>query len=353
MIEEFLIRNFKCFPEILLKPMKRVNLVTGKNNVGKTALLEAIWLHEGAHNAALSFAIGQFRGIGTFDTKEFLSDLFTNFAADKEIVLNAKYYDGSDLRLRIVQEENKQPTPILEDMETQGTASAVSPEIRFEGYKGADMVCKSSFFLAMDDKGALLPFSSKDDLIRPMAIFVSTGGSKESENRTNAERFSAQVSMKRKNEIIEALRLIEPRLQGLELTQRGKATLVCGDIGQDKLLPLSFMGEGMNRYLSFVLAILTAENGTVLIDEIENGLHYSILAPVWFHLATLAKRYNVQLVVTTHSFECIKAAYNAFEHDKDDNFVLHRLDRVGERIEDVTYDIGTLGSSFELNMEIR
>lgn len=44
MIEKFSVRNFKCFEGIVINPWERVNLITGKNNIGKTALLEAIWL---------------------------------------------------------------------------------------------------------------------------------------------------------------------------------------------------------------------------------------------------------------------------------------------------------------------
>jgi AAA15 family ATPase/GTPase len=119
------------------------------------------------------------------------------------------------------------------------------------------------------------------------------------------------------------------------------------------MVPLSLMGEGMERYLSFVLAMLQAENGTVLIDEIENGFHHTILDKVWSNLAKLARKYNVQLIATTHSHECIKAAHESFKQDKEYDFILHRLDRAGERIEDVTYDKETLEAAFKSDMEIR
>lgn len=101
MIKEFSIRNFKCFEGIVTKPWERVNLITGKNNIGKTTLLEAIWLHEGAHEAALAFAVEQFRGITSFNNKDFLSDLFTKFKSEKEISLEAGYQDGKTLTLQV------------------------------------------------------------------------------------------------------------------------------------------------------------------------------------------------------------------------------------------------------------
>lgn len=354
MIKKFSIRNFKCFEGIVTKPWERVNLITGKNNIGKTALLEAIWLHEGAHNAALAFAVEQFRGITSFNNKDFLSDLFTKFKSEKEILLEAEYQNGKTLALKVTQEESKQPRPIIESPEMQGTASIIFPKLVFEGIDNGTTVCKSEFFLALDPQGKLRPFSTgSKQLIRPTAVFVSTGVSKEMKNKANADRFSVQVGMKRKNDIVEALKVIDDRLQVLELDKRGAENFICGDIGYDKMLPLSLMGEGMERYLSFVLSILTAENGTVLIDEIENGFHHSICVKVWSNLAKLARKYNVQIIATTHSHECIEAAHESFKQSEKYDFILHRLDRVGERIEDVTYDKETLEAALKSDMEIR
>lgn len=353
MIKKFSIKNFKCFEGINIKPMERVNLITGKNNIGKTTLLEAIWLHEGAHNASLAFAVEQFRGITSFDNKDFLSDLFTKFISNREILLEAEYQDGKTLALKVTQQESRQPRPI-EGPEMQGTTNIISPKVMFEGIENGNTICNSEFFLGLDPQGRPRPFSSGDkQLIRPTAVFVSIGVSKEMKNKTNADRFSVQVRMKRKEDIVEALKVIDNRLQGLELDKIGAENFVCGDIGYDKMLPLSLMGEGMERYLSFVLSILTAENGTVLIDEIENGFHHSITGKVWSNLANLARKYKVQLVATTHSHECIKAAHESFKQDKEYDFILHRLDRVGERIEDVTYDKDTLEASLKSDMEIR
>ncbi len=59
----FRIKNFRGFDEIELGPLDRVNLITGRNSVGKTALLEAIFLHLGSHNPALGNVVNQLRGL--------------------------------------------------------------------------------------------------------------------------------------------------------------------------------------------------------------------------------------------------------------------------------------------------
>jgi len=354
MIKKFKINNFKTFEAIEIKPLERINLISGKNNVGKTSLLEAIFLHEGAHNAGLALVIEKFRGIVTFDNNEFLSELFTKFKTQQEILLEAEYIDGNHLLLRIRQEAiNKSTAVDIENVELQGTAS-ITPRIIFQGEANGKIVCNSQFFIGTDPKGLLRPISSTvKQALRPTAIFVSTGISKEEKNRINAERFSSQVIKKRKERIIDALKIIDPRLVNLELSKRGNDNFVCGDIGYDKMLPLSLMGEGMDRYLSLVLSILTAENGVVLIDEIENGLYHSLCPKIWANLAKLARDHNVQVIATTHSYECIKSAHESFKQDQQYDFILHRLDRVGERIEDVSYDKETLEAALKSDMEIR
>ncbi|HID92677.1 MAG TPA: hypothetical protein EYP60_01150, partial [bacterium (Candidatus Stahlbacteria)] len=251
MIKEFSITNFKCFEYIVTKPWERVNLVAGKNNIGKTALLEAIWMHEGAHNAELALRVEQFRGITGFNNKDFLSDLFAEFKSEKEIILKAKYQDGKTLTLKIIQEESKELKPIIETPEIQGSANIapITPKVIFEGSENGNNICKSEFFLALNQQGRPQPFSlAGKKMVRPSAVFVSTGFSKEAKNKMNAERFSEQVERKRKRDIIEALKIIDDRLQDLALSKRGVENFVCGDIGYNKMLPLSLMGEGMERY---------------------------------------------------------------------------------------------------------
>ncbi len=354
MITKFSIRNFKVYDSIEIKPLERFNLISGKNNVGKTSLLEAIFLHEGAHNAGLALMVEKFRGITTFDNADFLNELFTKFKTQEDILLEADYSDGNYLLLRIRQEAiNKSTAVDIGNVELQGTAS-LTPKIVFRGEASGGKVCDSQFFVGTDPKGVPRPMSSPiKQALRPSAIFVSNGISKEEKNRINAVRFSKQVIKKEKDKIIEALKIIDSRLVNLELSMRGNENFVCGDIGYAKMLPLSLMGEGMDRYLSLVLSILTAENGIVLIDEIENGFYHSICPNIWKNLAKLAREHNVQIVATTHSYECIKSAHESFRQDETYDFVLHRLDRVEERIEDVSYDRDTLEAALKSDMEIR
>jgi len=129
--------------------------------------------------------------------------------------------------------------------------------------------------------------------------------------------------------------------------------IINGDIGMRELVPLPLMGEGMGRLLSIILAIANAKGGTILIDEIENGLHHSVLTDVWKAIADAARRSDVQIFATTHSYECIIAAHQAFETSEKDDFRYHRLERVKDKIQAITYDRENLAISEEMNLEMR
>jgi AAA15 family ATPase/GTPase len=109
----------------------------------------------------------------------------------------------------------------------------------------------------------------------------------------------------------------------------------------------------MVRILSIVLEIVRASHGVVLIDEIENGLHHSVMVNVWEAIAFAARQSNVQLFATTHSWELIQAAHQAFETSELYDFRLHRLDRINGEIRAVTFDQETLATAVEMNLEVR
>jgi len=129
--------------------------------------------------------------------------------------------------------------------------------------------------------------------------------------------------------------------------------VIHGDIGAGRLIPLPLLGEGVARLASLILAIANAENGVVLVDEIENGVHYSIMGRVWEAIKEAVRRFNVQLFATTHSRECIEAAHAAFSKDEKYDFRFHRLERVRDSIKVKSYDQEALSAAIQVGLEVR
>ena len=153
--------------------------------------------------------------------------------------------------------------------------------------------------------------------------------------------------------IVNALQVVEPRLRSLRVQIMGGTPLIYGDIGAKRLIPFPLMGDGMSRLLGIALAMTDAQDGILLIDEIENGIHHSVMPELWKTVADLAERYNAQIFATTHSIECVLAAYEAFSSREPYDFSLHRLEQIKGKIRAVQYEKDTLKAAIETNLEVR
>lgn len=92
-------------------------------------------------------------------------------------------------------------------------------------------------------------------------------------------------------------------------------------------VPLGSMGDGMLRVLQIVLKVFAAQGGFLLIDEFENGLHYSVQEKIWNLIFELAEQLNIQVFATTHSWDCIESFSTvAIKHQKSEG-VLFRMGR--------------------------
>ena len=131
----------------------------------------------------------------------------------------------------------------------------------------------------------------------------------------------------------------------------GGETILFVDQGGPELTPVALVGEGMNRLCSIVLALCNVREGLLLVDEIENGLHYSVLPDVWRAIASAATDLNVQVFATTHSHECVEAAYEAGMPEE--TFLYHRLDRVEHDIECQSYSKRGLDIAIQTGNEVR
>lgn len=121
-------------------------------------------------------------------------------------------------------------------------------------------------------------------------------------------------------------------------------------------MPLKNFGEGLNRLLIIAMALVSAEDNLLLIDEIDTGLHYSVQKQLWEIVFEFAKKLNTQVFATTHSEDCIKAFYSVSTRDEFDGmgkyFTLSRK-RNSEEIIALEYEKEDLELALESNLETR
>ncbi len=355
MYKSFRIQNFRCFKDFSIDRLERVNLIAGANNVGKTALLEAIFLHAGGTNIELTIRLNGFRGYEKFKVDDNMSEniwepLFYRY--EDQAVIEIEAQDSDDqvrrLRLKFIQPDSTTIQGEQLSLEGKGFLSTGSMRRGLELEQesgGKNKVSRSTFG---PNSMILSPFP---DPVPFLCYFL--GARLRINSAMEAELYGRLELEGQEGTILDFLKIIESRLKRLAVIVTEGVPTLHADVGIGRLIPRVFTGEGMGRLASFALAIANASGGVVLIDEIENGIHYSIMTEVWLGIAELARRFDVQIFATTHSYECLTAAHRAFKKSSTYDFRLHRLDRIDDSIKARTFDEETLGFALEANWEVR
>ncbi len=360
MYKSFEVRNFRCFRELKITDIERVNLIAGANNIGKTTLLEALFLHCGAYNPGLTLRLDAWRGIPSMKV-EFggwagtpWDSLFNDLDATKTVELIGENEASARraVRLRVIRQHEElakigQFARHDSEKPESGLPSSESGrvlELEYEEGKN-----RGKHFLILDAKGVrTLPIAPEP----PFPAYFC-GDHVPSTAKEDANLFGSMQIRGEKTVLLEALKTIEPRLRELDMVVLGDLPILHGDIGAGRLLPLPLMGGGMGRLAKLVLRMGAQRKGIVLADEIENGLHHSVLPKVWRAVGTIARQSQTQIFATTHSLECVMAAHQAFSDSGPYDFRLHRLEHVADTISVKTYDQETLAAAIEIGFEVR
>lgn len=367
MYHTFSIKNFRCFDDLTLEGLGRINLIGGRNNIGKTAVLEALWLHHGSANPDLAVRLDAFRGLEQVVPDNFLGNLFHGFDRSLTVELCAGGDWGDDPRLLRMWFEDSStfeiPVPGLENNQP-------------DPLQNSSMGVKSSKVIVMDysyesedrltTKGRLVE-NQVNPLVRTAGLETSIVRGSLSQNRTLAVFLSARrpgVSNEdvirysqleingQQDGVLQILQLIEPNLKRLVVVSTGPTPAIYADVKLGRLIPMQLLGEGMSRILTVALSIATVPGGMVLVDEIENGLHYTVMEKVWQAIAAFARHYDVQIFATTHSHHCIQSACRAFAADEEEPLQLYSLGVRKGKMSAVKYDRERLLTAFDFGFGV-
>jgi len=356
--ESFEIKNFRLFKNIRLNNLERVNLITGKNNVGKTSLLEAIFLHSGYFNPELTINIQAWRGtpgwhVTSLDKGFSPWDiLFYNLNTDNIIQL-ISFSDNNVLRkttYSIVKDQQKLTEFYEPITDISDSSSTITPSIiKVIQISNEEEGKINYYYMVLSDKGMRkippltdVPFQT---VFTPSVVRFSSNN--------DTDIFSKLKISGNVNVIIDAIRIIDEKIEDITISTIGSIPELYVDIGLNKYIPLFSSGEGMVKIVHLLLAIYEAKNGIMLIDEIENGFHYTILPKIWEIIDQASKIFNTQVFATTHSLEVIKNAHKYFSNLTKYNFKLFRLQRKQNIIDVIEYDKNVLDAAIENNLEVR
>ncbi len=352
MYRSFEIENFRCFRHLKAGPFARVNLIAGKNNVGKSAFLEALFLHAGAYNPGLLLNLNAFRGIEVVkvefggQAEEVWASAFHRFDVSRSVELTGEDRVSGRRVLRLSSVRPPEALELSLPAEEPLFAEEWGQVLMLEHERNGAV---SRHYLIVDRRGLRVTPPPPPP---PFPTIFLAARSRISP-KVDAERFGKLDVKGEQDAILEVLRVVEPRLRRLAVIVIGEVPMLHGDVGMGRMIPLPLMGEGMARLASLVLAMANAPAGVVLVDEFENGLHHSVLPQVWEAVGEAARRFDIQLFATTHSLECVAAAHRAFSARDRYEFRLHRLELEADAIRMVSYDREALEGALEAGLEVR
>ncbi len=348
------IKNFRAFQSLEIEGLKRVNLFTGRNNSGKTSVLEAVYLLEGETPAPRARQLFRNRGLADAGIVHQSAldmpwaTLFRNLAVDTDIEISG-LADGENRGASLTTRLDKAGRHAMNDDRKFvaierlrnmliGTRTPVPANAVRENWIGIT--------------------SDRNENVGGEGIELNPGSFLLSGARRNQRElvieFGAFEVEKKDVLVVEALRIVEPRLRGLSTILSGGSPLLHADLeGSERRLPLAVVGDGMLRLLDIVFAILQNRGHSVMIDEVENGFHYTVLPMVWKLIFRLAAEYDVQVFAVTHSQECAAAAHWAALEREEYDYRYFRVEQKNGVGRAVAYSREQMQTSIESELEFR
>ncbi len=359
----FSVNNYKRLKDLKLERLGRINLIAGTNNVGKTSLLEALWLFGGIYSPDLIMKIQGQRGIKklNYDFKEGSElpwmDIFYNLDCKKVIVFEG-IEDGKQRTMKYSTPEHANGNRIVDVSNNSDMSSySIRESDKQRSYRSLKLEVNENsdqweIFLHIKPEGLEKSEINEEDvresIILPPKFTVS--------NEILADRYSSYVKKQGVEEANKIARMIDPQIESIDLLTIGKGHPVihCYMKEMKSPLPLNYMGGGVFRILEILLSLADAENGYLMVDEIENGFHYSNLEKIWNAINESSKSFNTQVFLATHSYECIQAAKEVFKEEGPETFVFHRIDELeGGQLEAKTYDVSMIEAALDMELEVR
>jgi predicted ATPase len=376
MLANLEVKNFRSLEHVLIPKLGRVNLIVGKNNSGKSTVLESLRVLAKNGNPMLLEEL-------IVEHDEYLSSQPEGSPADDDVGLFAfrNLFHGRQLP-----EPGHGPISIG----TADKSDYVRIDHRLFSYENVEVKDEEGETMVMRrrkvhengaglfpdpvllqhaliinssrvDRVQIVDLSSRDELRRRGPTYESERDTAVSFVPTQfvspdrlAQLWDTIALTDAESIVTKALMVIEPAVQGLAFVKRAtnrtayrfrrpstaERSPIIKLSGLRHPLPLNSMGDGMSRVLQIVMSAFAARDGYFLIDEFENGLHYSIQQQVWELIFRLAEELNSQVFATTHSWDCIKAFRDAAK-DSGESGVLFRLGR-SVRVEDKRRLIATV-----------
>lgn len=296
------IKNFRGIDHLKIDDFSRVNILLGQNSSGKSSVLECLLLMMGVSNPDLPQAINSIRS-RNYSSFADLSYMFHNYDLKVKPEIAAELLDATKRHLTL------DLTYVFDGKSQVGLQNGLIPTSETKIFLNT---LKMLFYiesnqqtntyecsLTVNHQGLISNKKLTEDYLEKNSVaFLSS----DLAAGNPANDLVELAKRKLKETVTEQLRHFDRHITTLEILNN---VAYVGLEGIDQLLAVNMQGDGLRRYLNIVAASASPMNNILLIDEIENGLHYSAYKKLWKAIFSLATTTNKQVFVTTHSKETL------------------------------------------------
>jgi len=356
MLKKIHIKNYRGIEKLEIDDFKKINLFLGKNNSGKTTILEAISIGL-TPNILPIFHILSFREIGLF------ADLSkTNLSSPKlwedleYLVHEKKTLEGFAIESEFDDSKSiKLEASFSKDVENFSKVQQGVFDFSFISHKQINSLIVSY----TKDKKTVKLGLCRNGKYNDIGNFDLAEINMEAIQNRVIKAFelvddpilSDLIKNNKEKEIVDILSEIDPKIKHLKIAG-GEILFDIGEIS----LPLKYMGDGIIQILNILLKIHKAKNGILLIDEIENCLHWESQETMWKVVIKACKEFNVQIFASTHSKDIInslaKIKHN-FQQNNEDLVRVFRIEKQGNISRVIKYNDEMIDFATEQNREVR
>lgn len=365
MLSSIEIKTFRAFERLRVDDLDRINLFVGRNNSGKTTILEAAEMLVSEDSAAAIVRCAMRRGEMLIPREEDrpsrhvdISHLFHGHDCDVGTSFSIQGQEsGANVAIECVviplDSDHKMGKELFSD------AYNLEPRLSIMIKNGSK---EEPISLPLSISGGLSLDYIRRTHLRPSlkarpASFVRT----ETLDTFELQEFWDSIALtEEESNVIEILKILEPSIDRIAfLSQRAyRYYSSSGGIyvklkGLDNRIPLGSLGDGIRHLLTMSLAVSRSQRGFVMIDEIDTGLHHSVMTDMWRVLIKTAQRLDVQVFATTHSLDCLRSL--AWLYSSEPHLChqvrLHRVD-IG-RYRTVVYNPKEIQTAAKQHVELR
>ncbi|MCY4448251.1 MAG: ATP-binding protein [Chloroflexi bacterium] len=351
-LPDLTIDGFRGIESLAIPRLGRVTLIAGRNSVGKTTILEAVRIYAGQGSTSPLFDLLRKREEfslaidedGDNATNLDWPTLFYGRNISQESHSSIGPANPAD---RVLIESTVLREDEIDELPNDFSAEAPFQVIRLKFRRNERIApwiislsgsrSSNSYYIPR----AIRRLSQSTEAV-PEIKCVSLGPDIIT-NRMIAELWDDAADLKEEGLAVESLKIIFGRdiedvvMIGEDRSNRPSPWRVGGAIGGRRAkaslqyfnhrVPLKSLGDGAIRLYGIALGLINSRGGFLLIDEAENGLHYSVQHDFWSMVLQEAEANNVQVLATTHSADCIDGFALAASEHPDISSVYLRLDK--------------------------